>query len=135
MPYYVAVQPVLCQCCFNGLEARDKDAAVTFLTLNYFISYEDQLHFNGVGFFGGLGGCQISYIFSYFFTDSTIVTQRAPSEHFWIWQCSNKNTHAHSTDTSIYCKGFARKLIFMLLCFVEFVPHFLFAYFYGNVFD
>lgn len=41
---------------FNGLEARDKDAAVTFLTLNYFISYKDQLHFNGVGFLGGLGG-------------------------------------------------------------------------------
>lgn len=24
---------------------------------------------------------------------------------------------------------------FMLLCFVEFVPHFLFEYFYGNIFD
>lgn len=58
---------MLCQCFFNGLEARDKDAAVTFLTLNYFISYEDQLHFNGVGFLGGLGGVSNQLHFFLFF--------------------------------------------------------------------
>lgn len=75
-------------------------------------------------FWGGWGGCQISYIFSYFFTDSMIVSQHAPSEHFWIWERSNKNTHAHSTDTSIYCKGFARKPIFYAVVLCRVCPTF-----------
>lgn len=130
MPYYVAVQPVLCQCCFNGLEARDKDAAVTFLTLNYFISYEDQLHFNGV--FWVFVFCFLSSQL-HFFLIFLLTARLLPNMHLQStsgWERSNKNTHAHSTDASIYCKGFARKLIFyaVVLCRV------CLTFFYLNIF-
>lgn len=123
MPYYVAVQPVLCQCCFNGLEARDKDAAVTFLTLNYFISYDDQLHFNGV-----FWGCFFLSNQLHLFLTFVLTARLLPNMHL-------QSTSGYGSAPikilmlipqipQFTVKVLQESSFFMLLCFVQFVSHF-----------